>query len=64
METQDITLKAQDTSAFTNAAYSIQGDNQENIEYGAIIFKGLNMTIVPYSNSEIELPQHIQRGTV
>ena len=40
-----------DTSAFTNAAYSIQGDNQVNIEYGTIIFKDLNMTIVPYSKS-------------
>ena len=40
-----------DITAFTNVAYSNQGGNQVNIEYGAFLFKGLNMTIVSYSTS-------------
>ena len=43
----------QDTTAFKNIAYSSQGDSQLNIEYGAVIFKGLNMTTIPYSKSPI-----------
>ena len=51
----------QDTTAFKNIAYSSQGDSQLNIEYGAVIFKGLTMTIILYSNSPIlNMPLHSQ----
>ena len=32
-------------------AYSIQGGSQMNMEWGAVIFRGLNMTTNPYSKS-------------
>ena len=40
-----------DITAFTNVAYSIQGGSQMNMEWGAVIFRGLNMTTNPYSKS-------------
>ena len=40
-----------DITAFTNVAYSNQGGSQVNIEWGAVIFRGLNMTTNPYSKS-------------
>ena len=53
----DFDVRCPDFSAFTNAAHSIQGDNQANIENGAFIFKGLNLTIVPYSKSVNLIPK-------
>ena len=50
-----------DITAFKNFAYSNQGGNQVNIEYGAVIFKGLTMTIIPHSKSAIlNMPLHSQ----
>ena len=40
-----------DISAFKNIVYSNQGGNQVNIEYGAVIFRDLNMTTIAYSKS-------------
>ena len=40
-----------DITAFTNVAYSNQGGSQMNMEWGAVIFRGLNMTTNPYSKS-------------
>ena len=54
-------LTQADTTAFKNITYSSQGDSQLNIEYGAVIFKGLTMTIIPYSKSAIlNMPLHSQ----